>query len=181
MSDTIKNFISNIVKSIRSSDKKLKTFEYLKNNIHRNGFVFLQEAHTSTQDEKKWKDYFKDSLLFSHVSRNSYKVVIGFCGLKSLPKTSRKSEENGQILIIDAKVNDEKYLLLNLYNLNTESEHVKSLDTLKSLLDDISDKKRTLGGHLCGGGNACGGNPVLKNKSLTKFIKIKGSLNRCNI
>ena len=65
--------------------------------------------------------------------------------------------------------------------MNTESEHDKTLDTLKSLLEDISDKKRTLGGRLYGGGNACGGNPVLKNKSLTEFIKIKGSLNRCNI
>ena len=24
-----------------------------KNNIHRNGFVFVQEAHSLTQDEKK--------------------------------------------------------------------------------------------------------------------------------
>ena len=65
--------------------------------------------------------------------------------------------------------------------MNTESEHDKTLDNLKSLLEDISDKKRTLGRRLCGGGNACGGNSVLKNKSLTELIKIKGSLNRCNI
>ena len=30
-----------------------------KNNIHRNGFVFVQETHSLTQDEKKWKDDFK--------------------------------------------------------------------------------------------------------------------------
>ena len=65
MSYTIRNFISNNVKGIRSSEKRLKIFEYLKNNIHHNGFVFLQETDSLTQDEKKWKDDFKDPLFFS--------------------------------------------------------------------------------------------------------------------
>ena len=49
MSNTFGNFISNNVKGIRSSEKRLKIFEYLKNNIHYNGFVFLQETHSLTQ------------------------------------------------------------------------------------------------------------------------------------
>ena len=43
MTNTIGNFISNNVKGIRSSEKRLKISEYLKNNMHHNGFVFLQE------------------------------------------------------------------------------------------------------------------------------------------
>ena len=62
------------------------------------------------------------------------------------------------------------------------------LDTLKSLLEDIdniSAKKIIIGGDLnlvfdCNL-EACGGNPVLKKKSLTKFIEIKESLNLCDI
>ena len=38
---------------------------------------------------------------------------------------------NGRTLTIDAKVNDGKLLLVNLYNSNTESEQIKSLHTLK--------------------------------------------------
>ena len=45
MSNAIGNFISNNVKGIRSSEKRLKIFEYLKNNIHHNSFAFLQETH----------------------------------------------------------------------------------------------------------------------------------------
>ena len=67
MSSTIGNFISNNVKGIRCSEKRLKIFEYLKNNIHHNGFVFLQEMHSLTQDEKNWKDDFKDPLFFHMV------------------------------------------------------------------------------------------------------------------
>ena len=119
--------------------KRLKIFEDLKNNMHHNGSAFLLEAHSSTQDEKKWKDDFKDSLFFSHGSTNSCGVAIGFWGLKSLHIIDRKSDENGRILITDAKVNDKKFLLVNLYNPNTESDQTKTLDTLKNLLEDIDD------------------------------------------
>ena len=86
----------------------------------------------------------KDPLFFSHGSTNSCGVAIGFCGLKSLHIIDKKSDEIGRILIIDAKVNDEKFLLVNIYNSNTESEQIKTLDNLKNLLeviDNISDKK----------------------------------------
>ena len=137
MPNTIGNFISNNVKGIRSSEKRLKIFEYLKNNIHHNGF----DLHKM---KKKWKDDFKDPLFFSHGSTNSCGVAIGFCGLESLHIIDKKYGKNDRILIIDAKVNDKKFLLVNFYNSNTESEQIKMLDTLKNLLEDIdniSDKK----------------------------------------
>ena len=84
------------------------------------------------------------SMFFSHGSTNSCGVAIGFYGLKSLHIIDKKSDENGRILIIDAKVNYEKFLLVNLYNSNAESEQIKTLNTLKNLLEDIdniSDKK----------------------------------------
>ena len=46
------------------------------------------------------------------------------------------------------KLNDKKFLLVNIYNLNMESEQTKTLGTLKNLLEDIdniSDKKIILG------------------------------------
>ena len=58
------NFISNNVKGIKASEKRLKLFEYLRNNINNNGFVFLQETHSSLKDKQKWKDDFKGPLFF---------------------------------------------------------------------------------------------------------------------
>ena len=86
------------------------------------------------QVEKKWIDDFKNPLFFSHGITNSLGVAIGFYGLKSLFKIDKKSDENGQILIINAKLNDEKFLHLNIYNLNTESEQIKTLYNSKNLL-----------------------------------------------
>ena len=71
-----------------------------------------------------------------------------FLWIKIFTLINKKSDENGQILIIDTKVNDKKFLLVNIYNLNMESEQTKTLGTLKNLLEDIdniSDKKIILG------------------------------------
>ena len=46
-------FVSNNVKELQSLKKRIKVFEYLKNCISNNGFIFLQEAHYTVYDEKR--------------------------------------------------------------------------------------------------------------------------------
>ena len=105
MLNAIGNFISNNVGGIHSSEKRLKIFKYLKNNIHHKGFAFLRETGSLTEDEKKRKNDFKDPLFFFNmVVQNSCGVVID---LKSLCITDKNSDENGQLLITDTKVNDD--------------------------------------------------------------------------
>ena len=57
------NFISNNVTGTKASEKRLKLFEYLRNNIN-NGFTFSQETHSSSNDEQKSKDDFGGSSIF---------------------------------------------------------------------------------------------------------------------
>ena len=45
--------ISNNVKGIKASEKGLELFEYLRNNVKSNGFIFLQETHSASNDEQK--------------------------------------------------------------------------------------------------------------------------------
>ena len=59
-------FISNNVKGIQMSEKRIKMFEYLKNIISPNGFIFLQKTHSSVDDEKRWCDELNADLFFSH-------------------------------------------------------------------------------------------------------------------
>ena len=47
------NFILNNIKGIQVSKKRLKLFEYLKPNIHFNGFILFQETHSSLNDGKQ--------------------------------------------------------------------------------------------------------------------------------
>jgi len=78
-------FVSNNVKGIKASAKRLKMFEYLNSKANKNGIIFLQETHSSIDDEKKWQDEFNGSLFyFSHGSYNSCGVAIGFWELNIL-------------------------------------------------------------------------------------------------
>ena len=60
--------------------KRIKLFEYLKNFISKNGFMFLQETSSTAFDEKRWQDEFKGKLFFSQGHSNSCGVAIGFLG-----------------------------------------------------------------------------------------------------
>ena len=73
-------FILNNVKGLQNSLKKIKTFEYLKNNLGFKGFLFLQETHSPLADEKKWADELNVPIFFSHGKTNSCGVAIGYIG-----------------------------------------------------------------------------------------------------
>ena len=54
----------------RTSQKRMKLFEYFKRYVATNRFVFLQETHSSIRDEKKWEHEFKSNLFFPHGKTN---------------------------------------------------------------------------------------------------------------
>ena len=59
------NFISNNVKSFQSTNKRLKLIKNFKDKIVSDGFLLLQETHSTVNDEIKWKDDFKDEVFCS--------------------------------------------------------------------------------------------------------------------
>ena len=65
------NFLSNNVKGLQSSKKRLNLFQYFKNKISPKGILFLHETHSSKVTEKRWNDEFNGNLFFSHVKTNS--------------------------------------------------------------------------------------------------------------
>ena len=90
-------------------------------------------------------------------------------------------------LIIEAKINEDNFIIINIYNSNTESEQLKTFSILQNMPDDteISNKQIVFGAdfNLIFG---CKfetnvGNPVLKKKSLAKLIEVNESLNLCDI
>ena len=47
--------------------------------------------------------------------------------------------KNGRIQILDAELNSTKFLLINFYNSNTESEQLSTFSTLQKLLEKVVD------------------------------------------
>ena len=131
------NFISNNVKGFQSTNKRLKLIKYFKDKIVSNGFFFLQETHSTVNDEIKGKDDFEGEVFNSHGKSNSFGVLICFIGSKRFFIRNKLSDNDDRILILDGDINDENFFLINLYNPNTKAEQLKTLSKLKQMLTKL--------------------------------------------
>ena len=165
------SFITNNVKGIQSIKKRLKLIEYFKSKITTHGILFLQETHSSSDDEQKWRDNFGGNTFFSHDKRN---VLISYIGTHNFVVNNQKTDNDGRILILDVTINNVNFVLINLYNANTETEQVSVLNNLFLLLEkfDVTLEKNLI---LAGDFNlflnskldAKGGKPAIKKKILS--------------
>ena len=105
-----------------------------------------------------------------------------------MKQTNKKSDKSGRILLVEATIDDTVFVLINIYNANTEFEQLESLSDLVSIIDkvkDIQSKNIVLGGDI----NvvfdisleSLGGDPCLKKKSIAKLIQIREKFNLCDI
>ena len=103
---------------------------------------------------------------------------------------NNQKTDNGRTLILDVTINDANFVLINLYNANTETEQVSVLNNLSSLLEkfDVTLEKNLI---LAGDFNlflnskldAKGGKPAIKKKKkcVAKSIQLKESHDLCDI
>ena len=116
------NFISNNVKGFQSTNKRLKLIKYFKDKIVSNGFLFLQETHSTVNDKIKWRDDFKGEVFYSHVKSNSFGVLICFTGSKRLFIRNKYQTIMAVYYFLILTFYDENFILVNLYNPNNEAE-----------------------------------------------------------
>ena len=64
------------MKGFQSTNKRSKLIKHFKDKIVSNGFLFLQETHSTVNDEIKWKDDFKGEVFYSHGKSNLCGVLI---------------------------------------------------------------------------------------------------------
>ena len=94
----------------------------------------------------------------------------------------------GHILVIEVKIDDSVFVLINIYNANTESEQLHTLNDLVNILEtieDIQNKSVVLGGDfnviLNPSLDSEGGKPVIKKRAIAKLIQITENLDLCDI
>ena len=66
-------------------------------------------------------------------------MSIGYRGTETFKVVNTACDKNGRILILDAKLNDTNFLLVNFYNSNSESEQLSSFSSLQKLIVNIDD------------------------------------------
>ena len=167
------SFITNNAEGIQSSKKRLKLIQYFKGKIGSTGVLFLQETHSHSKIEQKWKEDFKGQVFFFHGKANSSGVQIAYFGTETFFVNKLETNKEGRILIFDVSINDFEYTLINLYNANPEKEQIDILNNMFVLLEklDTNPKKQLI---MAGDFNlfldpkldAQGGNPTIKKNSL---------------
>ena len=60
-------------------------------------------------------------------------------GTKALNILNKTRDNLGRILVIEVKFDDSVFVLINIYNANTESEQLHTLNDLVNILETIED------------------------------------------
>ena len=111
-----------------------------------------------------------------------------FFGSKSVTTTKEVSDNNGRILVLLVKIDDEIYLLVNLYNSNTEPVQFESLHDLETIFfkSDVNECNHII---FLGGFNvffnasleATVGIIELKTRTVGQFLELKHKFDLCGI
>ena len=60
-----------------------------------------------------------------------------FLGNKKIKYNKIRTDNNGRIIVLEAEIDDEIFVLINLYNPNTDAEQVKTLCELERMVGKI--------------------------------------------
>ena len=182
------NLVTYNVKGLQQKSKRLKMFNFFKDKLLNDGIFFIQEAHSTPALEDQWSSEWGGKIFFSHGDSNARGVAIGLtkdfdCSIEKV-----SCDTNGRVIIIEMTKDDDNYLLINLYNANTEADQLNSLHTLNDMVSGY-DTDKEFKPIFMGDMNlifdlqldALGGNPKLKKKSLASLIRISEKLDVSDI
>ena len=119
---------------------------------------------------------------------NSWGVAIGYIGKKTFKLLKNNNDENARLLILEGMIDDCVFILINLYNPNTEKEQVSKWEKMNLMLqifDDLGNKIIIPGDDLNlfldSALDAEEGKLILKSSSFSNLNEIKEKYNLCDI
>ena len=134
------NFRSYNVRGIEAFNKTISSF-------HTSLQMVLYSYKKHVQEitiKEKWQNKFKDQSFSSHGKSNLGGVVIGFYVTKTLELIDKTYLKLGRILLLEVEntievLDDTVYVLINIYNENTEIDQIQILLDLNKNLDNAQD------------------------------------------
>ena len=176
------------VKGLGSFEKRRKVFNYLKKHTTANAIAFLQETHSTETSETIWKAQWGGEVRYSHGESDSRGVLIAFREGLSFQIENEIKDKNGCILILQVNIQGSNYILINIYNANTEQQQLTVLNQLDEFLDTIEINRDTqilLGSDLHFIHDllldADGGKPSLKLMSIATMQDLTERHNLCDV
>ena len=126
-----------------------------------------------------WRNEWDGEICINHGTSNSKGVMIGISRDLEYKVFKYDCDEEGRIQILSIIYKDTKFLLINIYNENTEPKQVSLITNLMLKLKnfgDVSDHNFIFGGDwnfiFDSKLDANGGSPTIKRKTFTELIKL---------
>ena len=91
-------FLTNSLKGLHSSKKRIMLIEYFNSKLNHNGSLFLQETLSTITNENTWVNDFNESDFFSHGASNSCSVLIVYLAKTSFVLIKQKTNKKFFIL-----------------------------------------------------------------------------------
>lgn len=127
------NLISNNFQGLKLSEKRIKLFEPIKSKLAPSVFFLLWKLIHPRKSNKNGNMNWMNKYFWKWEIQFVW-CFYSFSGSKSVIITKEISDKNGRKLLLQVKVDDEIYLLINLYSSNTESEQLYTLHELEAIL-----------------------------------------------
>ena len=111
--------------------------------------IFLQETHATKNCESQWKKEWGSSIMFSHGRTNARGVAVLIRSGLDIVILHEHCDSKGRLIMLNAKIKDKNYLLVNLYGPNKDAEAVcfyQDLSTTLRGIDLDSDSNVIVGG-----------------------------------
>ena len=120
------------VKGISNFRKRRAVFTWCRKQ--KADVIFLHETHSTEEREKQWIKEWGSQIYFSHGSSNSRGVAILL--KKGIDIVGKKSfgDTCGGFIVIESKINDEEYILINVYAPNKDEQSVKFFHSLFNIM-----------------------------------------------
>ena len=77
------------------------------------------------------------------MDKKSCSVLTAYIGKETLTVKKQETAKEGHILILDVSINDSEYILVNLYNTNTETEQINLSSNMFVLSKEFDTNKKT--------------------------------------
>ena len=133
--------VSQNVRGLRNNNKCRETFLYYKEKAD---ILCFQECHSEYKDENVWRNEFKGLCFFSHGTTNKRGVMIAVKNNIPINVIDIQTDDAGRYIILRFKLEEQLFVLVNLYAPNRDSPEFFS--ELFKKVAELSGKRIIVGG-----------------------------------
>ena len=92
--------------------------------------IFLQETHSTENCESQWKKEWGSLISFSNGTSNARGVAVLFKSKLDIVIMQELTDCKGRLLVLNVKIKDKSYGLVNVYGQNKDGEAVRFYQNL---------------------------------------------------